>query len=120
MQSRARTVPGYLKELPPDRRQALASLRKLIKEVAPDAREIMNYGMPTYVIADCPIIALASQKRHLAIYVCAWQAMNRFRSRLGKTNCGKGCIRFRQLADLKLPVVEQLLAAAAAEARSAR
>jgi uncharacterized protein YdhG (YjbR/CyaY superfamily) len=118
MQSPAKTVPAYLKELPVDRRQALATFRKLIKQAAPDAKESMQNGMPTYAVGSCPLFALASQKHHLALYVCAWNAMNKNRNKLGKTNCGKGCVRFKKLEDLSLDVVEKLLAEAVEEARA--
>ncbi|MEX2026799.1 MAG: DUF1801 domain-containing protein [Pirellulaceae bacterium] len=120
MQSDAKTVPAYLKELLPDRRAALSSLRKLIKRAAPDAKELMQSGMPCYVVDGCPVFALAAQKHYLALYVCAWNAMNKYRDKLGTANCGKGCIRFKRLEDLSLDVVEELLAAAADAARQAQ
>ena len=48
-----------------------------------------------------PLIALAAQKRHLSLYVCAvvdggYIAETRA-DRLGKVSCGKSCIRFTSL-----------------------
>jgi hypothetical protein len=48
-----------------------------------------------------PLIALAAQKRHLSLYVCAvvdgeYLAESRA-DRLGKVSCGKSCIRFTSL-----------------------
>ncbi len=48
-----------------------------------------------------PLIALAAQKRHLSLYVCAvvdgeYLAETRA-GRLGKVSCGKSCIRFTSL-----------------------
>ena len=48
-----------------------------------------------------PLIALAPQKRHLSLYVCAvvdggYVAEQRA-DRLGKVSCGKSCIRFPSL-----------------------
>lgn len=118
MQSAAKTVPAYLKELPADRRRALVILRKMIKQAVPDAKESMQSGMATYAVGSCPLFALASQKRHLALYVCEWNAMTKYRSRFGKSNCGKGCIRFQKLDDLPLDVVQELIEEAAAGARA--
>ena len=118
MQSSAKTVPAYLKKLPADRRAALTTLRKLIKDVAPDAKESMQAGMPTYAVGSCPLFAIASQKHHLALYVCEWTTMNKYRRKFGKANCGKGCVRFKRLDDLSLDVVEKLLFEAAEEVRA--
>jgi uncharacterized protein YdhG (YjbR/CyaY superfamily) len=48
-----------------------------------------------------PLIALAAQKRHLSLYVCAvvdgaYLAESRA-DRLGRVSCGKSCIRFTSL-----------------------
>jgi hypothetical protein len=48
-----------------------------------------------------PLIALAAQKRHLSLYVCAvvdGEYLPESRAaRLGKASCGKSCIRFTSL-----------------------
>ena len=48
-----------------------------------------------------PLIALAAQKRHLSLYVCAvidGEYLAEARAdRLGKASCGKSCIRFSSL-----------------------
>jgi uncharacterized protein YdhG (YjbR/CyaY superfamily) len=118
MQSTAKTVPAYLKKLPADRRGALSILRKLIKQVAPDAKEVMQSGMPCYVVDGCPLIAFAAQKHFMALYVCEWNAMNKYRDRFGKSNCGKGCVRFKKLDDLPLDVMKEFLEEAVEGARA--
>jgi uncharacterized protein YdhG (YjbR/CyaY superfamily) len=66
-----------------------------------------------------PLIALAAQKRHLSLYVCAvvdgaYLAEARA-ERVGKVSCGKSCIRFTSLdkvdADEILAVVRDAVAA---------
>ncbi len=49
MQSDAKSVPAYLKELADDDiRKALTKLRALIRRSVPDAAESMQHGMPAY------------------------------------------------------------------------
>ena len=49
--SRAQTVTAYLKELPADRRAAIAAVRKVILKNLPKGyKESMNWGMITYSI----------------------------------------------------------------------
>ena len=117
MQSAAKTVPAYLKELPAERRTALAAMRRMIKEAVPEAKEMMQSGMAVYAVGDCPLFGMASQKHHLALYICQWDAMNKFRHKLGKANYGKGCVRFKKLADLSLNAVKELLEDVAARPR---
>ncbi len=112
MQSDAKTVPAYLKQLPVERRAALTNLRAMIKRLAPSLKEVMAYGMPAFARDGEPLIALASQKHYMAIYICYSPVMNRYRKQLAKLDVGKGCIRFRHYADLPLDVIEKMIAEA--------
>jgi len=105
MQSKAANISEYLEELPPDRRSALNELRALIHRVAPQTVEAMQYGLPAFG----DLCALASQKNYMALYVCESDIVKAHLPQLGKVSCGKGCIRFKRLADLNLISVESIL-----------
>src|SRR5215211_2606427 len=105
MQSKAATISEYLEDLPPDRRSALNALRGLIHRVAPKTAETMQYGLPAFG----DLCALASQKNYMALYVCESDIVKAHLAQLGKVSCGKGCIRFKRLADLNLSAVESIL-----------
>ncbi|UOY03553.1 DUF1801 domain-containing protein [Blastococcus sp. PRF04-17] len=89
---------------------------------------MLGYGLMPYKPKSArqatmwPLIALAAQKRHLSLYVCAvvdgsYLAEQRAQ-RLGKVSCGKSCIRFPSLdvvdADELSAVVRDAVAATAA------
>jgi len=105
--SKATTVGGYLKELPPERRAALGKLRALIRRVAPTTKETMKYGLPSFG----ELCALASQKNYMSLYVCEGDIVKAHLAELGKVSCGKGCIRFRRIDDLNLSAVESIFRA---------
>jgi uncharacterized protein YdhG (YjbR/CyaY superfamily) len=107
VQSKAKTAKAYLDELPDDRRKALSKVRALIRKTVPAAVEGMGYGMITYTMGSM-LFALASQKGYMALYANP-KAVNAHRSRLGKLNCGKSCIRFRNLDELPLDAVRDIL-----------
>ncbi|WP_448611958.1 DUF1801 domain-containing protein [Geodermatophilus sp. URMC 60] len=69
--------------------------------------QMLGYGLMPYRPRSAresttwPLIALAAQKRHLSLYVCAvvdgaYLAEARA-DRLGRVSCGKSCIRFTSL-----------------------
>ena len=71
------------------------------------AGRMLGYGLMPYrprsarETTSWPVIALAAQKRHLSLYVCAvvdgrYSAEARAEE-LGKVSCGKSCIRFPSL-----------------------
>src|SRR4029453_6804890 len=104
MQSKAATISEYLEELPPDRRSALNELRALIRRVAPQAEEWMQYGLPAFG----DLCALASQKNYMSLYVCESDIIKTHLPELGMVSCGTGCICFKRLADLNLSSVESI------------
>jgi uncharacterized protein YdhG (YjbR/CyaY superfamily) len=113
MQSKAKSVDAYLKELPEERRRVLKALRALVGKSAPNAKESMRYGMPVYDLGEM-LCAMAAQKGQYSFYVADTKLLDRFRTRLGKLSVGKSCIRFKTLEQLPLDVLGQLLSEAAA------
>jgi uncharacterized protein YdhG (YjbR/CyaY superfamily) len=108
VQSKATTVDDYLAEAPPERREALAKVREIVRRELPGCEERMMYGMPAYVLADGSGFAFASQKQYIALYVApAVHARNA--EALKGIDCGKCCIRFRKPGDIDFALVERLL-----------
>jgi hypothetical protein len=71
------------------------------------ANRMLGYGLMPYKPKSAkkatlwPLIALAAQKRHLSLYVCAvvdgTYLPEARADRLGKVSCGKSCVRFTSL-----------------------
>ena len=124
-------VTDYLAALAEDRREALTAVRKTVLAHLPSGyEEVMDYGMiawqvPLSVYPDTynqkPLMfaALASQKNHMALYLCnayadpalKAQVEAGFKAAGKKLDMGKSCIRFKKLSDLPLPVIAGLVAA---------
>src|SRR3989344_4561834 len=78
---KAKSVSEYFNVLSENRREPMEFLHKFIKETAHSLKPTFAYNMPGYgsfkyknykkEIIDWPIIALASQKNYISIYVCA-------------------------------------------------
>ncbi len=132
MQSKAATVEEYLAELPPDRRRIIEAVRQIILKNLPKGyEEGMQYGMIGYYVPHSiypdgyhcdptqplPFAGLASQKRHMAIYLMSIygnpEQETWFRNAWAKTgiklDMGKSCVRFRKLEDLPLNVIGQAI-----------
>lgn len=133
------TTGAYLKSLPAERREALEAVRKTINDNLDSGyQEAMQYGMPSWSVPHSvypngyhcdpkqplPYIGLASQKNHMAIYafcvytdektqkwfVDAWKKTGK------KLDMGKSCIRFKNLEDVPLDVVAELIRRTPADA----
>ncbi|MCB9881421.1 MAG: DUF1801 domain-containing protein [Planctomycetes bacterium] len=131
MKHAASTVEDYLAALPPDRREALEAMRKVIL-ANKDAllQEGMQYGMIGYAVPHSvypdgyhcdpkqplPFASIASQKNHFALYVFCMNGREDveawFREEWKKTgkklDMGKGCIRFKKFEDVPLDLIGAL------------
>ncbi len=112
MSQRNTEVDEYLKSLPAERREILTVLRDLVHEVVPETRETMGYRMPTFELDGQTFLAMASQKRYLAIYA-GIPVLDRYRDTFSHLDLGKSCLRFRRLQDLDLATLRELVATAA-------
>ena len=130
MRSSASTVEQYLAELPDDRREAIETVREVILKNLPEGyEEVMNWGMITYQVPletypdtynRKPLMyaALASQKRHTAVYLTGIYMDDEVRREFeaayratGKRyDVGKSCVRFRKLEDLPLELIGESIA----------
>jgi hypothetical protein len=131
MHSDATTVDAYIDALPDDRREAILTVRRTIEENLPDGlEESIAHGMiawsvplaaypDTYNREPLMYAALASQKRHMAVYLMGVYGSDDLRDRFlaeyratGKRlDMGKSCVRFAKLDDLPLDVVGRAIAA---------
>jgi Domain of unknown function (DU1801) len=130
VQSDATTVDQYLNELPADRRPAIEAVRHTILTNLPTGFvEGMQFGMigyylplevypDTYNGQPLGIASLASQKRHMSLYLMGIYSndydVRWFKERWASTgkrlDMGKSCVRFRKLDDVALDVVGEAVA----------
>ena len=124
------TAQGYLDDLPLDRRAALEVVRQAILDNLPEGyQEIVDFGMLAYVIPletypktynGHPLMfaALASQKRHMAVYLMnvygnteteRWFT-EEYSASGKKLDMGKSCLRFKTLEDLPVELIGQAIA----------
>ena len=113
MQSSAKTVPSYLKEVPPERKAALKQLRDLCRATLTGFKESMAYGMPGYSRNGVVEVGFASQREFIALYILRTDVMNshRYLLNIPGVTLGKGCIRYSKPEKIDFKVVERLLKA---------
>jgi len=126
----ATNIDEYFAMLIEDRRKALETIDKLIKKTVPRLKPWFTYNMLGYGAFDYvnykkeqikwPVIAMASQKNYISLYVCALDhstqtqyiaekyAKELYKEGI-KPNVGKSCIRFKKLDDLDLDVLKKVL-----------
>ena len=129
MKSDATLVEEYLDELSEDRREAISTIRDVVNANLPEGyQEAMAFGMIGWGIplSDYPdtyngqplgVAALASQKRHMALYLTAVYSdeeletwfREQYAEREMLLDMGKSCVRFTRLEQVPLDVIAEVI-----------
>lgn len=130
MPDRVTSVKGYIESLSKERQQIISVVRKSILSVLPKGyEETLNWGMISYEVplTICPntynkkplmYAALASQKNYCSLYLTPIYMSEENRINFEqdfalsgkKLQAGKSCVRFTQLEQLPLSVIEKYIA----------
>ncbi|NND85166.1 MAG: DUF1801 domain-containing protein [Acidimicrobiia bacterium] len=130
MRSDATSVEDYLAELPADRLDAIEAVREVILDNLPEGyEEAINWGMIAYQVPlerypdtyngqPLMLAALASQKRHMAVYLTGVYAdqesrdqfLGAYRETGKRLDMGQSCVRFRTLDDLPVELIGEAIA----------
>ncbi len=119
----ANSVEEYLSNIPDDRKEIVQFIHEFIKKTAPAlqpyfATNMIGYGSFNYLDSknlkkQWPIIALASQKNYLSIYVCSKGDLEAKKqisiAKLGTLTKSLGCVRFKNVSEIDLETLQELL-----------
>lgn len=91
MQS-AENIDSYIAAFPTKLQPSLKKLRKLIKQLVPEATEAIKYGMPTFVLQG-NLVHFAAYQHHIGFYPTPGVIVH-FEKQLKKYQPSKGAIQF--------------------------
>ncbi len=133
MQSKAKTVSEYIKELPPDRKEAITKLRKsILKNLPKGFKEGIGYGMMGYYVPHSiypngyhctpelplPFAGMASQKNFISFYhmgmyadpeLLKWFTTEYPKHTKAKLDMGKSCVRFKKPEHIPYELIGKLM-----------
>jgi uncharacterized protein YdhG (YjbR/CyaY superfamily) len=85
-------IDSYIKCFPVDTQKILNKLRAAIQEAAPEAKEKISYGIPTFTL-NGNLVHFAAYKNHVGFYPGAI-GIKAFSEELSAYEGGKGTVRF--------------------------
>lgn len=94
------TVDSYIASFPEETQTVLKKIRSTIQKTAPDAEELMNYGVPTYQIGGKNLVHFGGFKKHVGFYPGA-SGIATFEKELSPYKHAKGSVQFP--LDEKIP-----------------
>lgn len=119
----ALTPDEYIAAIPEPRRHEVEKMHTLIQQTVPTLKPhilagMIGYGTYRYRYAsgkegDWSLIALASQKNYISIYICSVEngtyIAESYKDKLPKASIGKSCIRFKKLEDIDLFILKEII-----------
>jgi uncharacterized protein YdhG (YjbR/CyaY superfamily) len=85
-------IDGYISSFPVEVREKLQMLRSVIRSAAPDARETINYQIPTFVL-EGNLVHFAAYKKHIGFYPTP-SGIEAFKEQLSPYKQSKGAVQF--------------------------
>jgi len=85
-------INAYISNYPVEIQTILEKVRKTIQQAAPEAKEAIKYGMPTFVL-NGNLVHFAAFKNHIGFYP-APTGIDAFIDDLAQYRTGKGTIQF--------------------------
>ena len=86
------TIDEYIAEFPEDIRDILEKMRKVIQDAAPEAKEAISYGMPTFKL-NGNLVHFAAYKNHIGFYPTP-SGIEAFKEEISGYKRSKGAVQF--------------------------
>ena len=94
-------MDDYLAGVTEPDRDALERVRRMVKELVPQAEEGKSYGMPALKYNKRPLVGFVAAKKHLSLFPFSPAVIDALTDRLDGFELSKGTIRFT--AEHQLP-----------------
>lgn len=104
----ATTVGGYLRDLPADRRVAMARVCSMIRRSARGVRESMRYGLAFYELQG-PLFALESTVNDMTLFIAEVSVIEQYQGTLKEVIKERSAIRFTDLNRIPLDSLERIV-----------
>ena len=101
------SIDEYIGTFPKDIRSKLESIRKAVKEEAPDAKEVISYGMPAFKL-NRVLVYFAAQRKHIGFYPTA-SGISAFEEELSQFKHSKGAVQFPIDEPVPLELVRKMV-----------
>ncbi len=106
-------IDEYLESTTPSQRAELEKIRQLVKQMVPDAEEVISYGIPTLKYKGKYLIHFAAFKNHMSVF--PGPRTEAIKDKLEGYKLGKGTIQFTEDKPLPESIIKELVRSRLAE-----
>jgi uncharacterized protein YdhG (YjbR/CyaY superfamily) len=102
------TVEEYMASLPAASKKIFTAFRKTIKQAAPEAEELISYGIPALKLHGM-LVYFAAWKEHVSMYPRTAGLEKAFKKEMAKYGVSKGTIKFPTDEPLPLDIISKMV-----------
>jgi uncharacterized protein YdhG (YjbR/CyaY superfamily) len=102
------SVAGYFKDATPGQLAEYNRVRDIVKRLAPEAEEVISYGMPTFKLKGKPLMHFGVFKDHMSLFPTA-EPIGALKEKLNQFATAKGTIRFTEDKTVPADLIEDLI-----------
>lgn len=107
MENSVQTIDDYISRFPPETQGLLRKVRETIQQAAPEAKEAIKYGMPTFV-QQGNLVHFAALKSHIGFYP-APATIIAFADELKPYKTSKGAVQFPYSQTLPIELLTRMM-----------
>lgn len=101
------TVDEYISAYPEDVQQRLQAIRAAVRNAAPEAQEVISYGVPTFQL-NGNLVSFGAAKKHIGFYPTPG-AVEAFQQQLSAYKGAKGSVQFPFDQPLPLDLIAEIV-----------
>lgn len=101
-------IETYIIQFPDSVQEILRNIRKVVKDNAPEAEEMITYGMPTFKTNKKPLVYFAAHKNHIGFYATP-SGHGEFQDELSSYKHGKGSVQFPLNKPIPYKLIEKIV-----------
>ena len=113
--AKAANVDEYMAALPDDRREVMTWLRETIRAAAPDAVEVITYGMPGFKSHGTFLVSYDAYKKHYSLFPASDAVVEACGKELKPFLSGRGTISFKPAKQLSTELLTRIIEVRLAE-----
>lgn len=100
-------IDEYIAQFPEEVQAALGRIRKIVKDLAPEAKEAISYGIPTFKL-NGNLVHFAAYEHHIGLYPGA-AAIEHFQKDLAPYKVSKGTVQFKIGIHIPFDLIERIV-----------
>jgi uncharacterized protein YdhG (YjbR/CyaY superfamily) len=101
------TTDAYIANFPEDTQRVLQEIRTVIRKAAPEAEEVISYGMPAYKLNGM-LVFFAAHDKHIGFYPTP-SGIEKFKKELSVYKGAKGSVQFPLNEPLPVELIARIV-----------